>query len=234
MRAAAVEVLRFNDHRIADQPGLLLQAAKDPHGRVRMEAIVSASWLDKEKGLPIVTAAAKSTLDPWLEPAYETAVAHLNGMARTEKNNEEIRSKPGDVDSKLLLAGKLIYSRDGYCITCHQPDGKGLEVSGFPPLTGSKWVLGNEDRLIKLTLKGLYGPIEVAGKKYPGQVPMTPFGGMLKDDEIAAVLTYVRNSFGNKAAPISTEKVKKIRAAIKDKTGFYTPEALLKEHPMEK
>jgi mono/diheme cytochrome c family protein/glucose/arabinose dehydrogenase len=234
VRAAAVEVLRFNGHRIADQPGLLLQAAKDPHGRVRMEAIVSASWLDKEKGLPIVTAAAKSTLDQWMEPAYETAIAHLNGVARTEKKDEEIRSKPGDVDSKILLAGKLIYSRDGYCITCHQPDGKGLEASGFPPLTGSQWVLGNEDRLIKLTLKGLYGPIEVAGKKYLGQVPMTPFGGMLKDDEIAAVLTYVRNSFGNKATPVTTEKVKKIREAIKDQTGFCTPEALLKQHPLEK
>jgi mono/diheme cytochrome c family protein len=93
-------------------------------------------------------------------------------------------------------------------------------------------VLGNEARLIKIVLKGLQGPIEVQGKKYPGQVPMTPFGGMLKDEEVAAVLTYVRNSFGNKAPAITPEKVTAVRVAIKDKTGFYSPDELLREHPM--
>ena len=72
-----------------------------------------------------------------------------------------------------------------------------MEASGFPPLAGAKWVTGNEDRLIKITLKGLYGELEVKGKKYPGQVPMTPFENMLNDEEMAAVLTYIRNSFGN-------------------------------------
>ena len=77
------------------------------------------------------------------------------------------------------------------------------------------------------------GPIEVMGKKYPGQVPMTPFEHMLKDDEIAAVLTYIRNSFGNKAEPILPEQVSKVRAAKKDFYGLYSPEKLLSEHPME-
>jgi mono/diheme cytochrome c family protein len=77
------------------------------------------------------------------------------------------------------------------------------------------------------------GPIEVLGKKYPGQVPMTPFEHMLKDDEIAAVLTYIRNSFGNKAEPILPDQVAKIRAAKKDFYGLYSPETLLSEHPME-
>jgi mono/diheme cytochrome c family protein len=52
--------------------------------------------------------------------------------------------------------------------------------------------VGSDDRMIKLVLNGLYGPIEVAGQKYSGQVPMTPFGAMLNDEEIAAVITYVR------------------------------------------
>jgi hypothetical protein len=56
---------------------------------------------------------------------------------------------------------------------------------------------------------------------------------MLKDDEIAAVLTYIRNSFGNKADPILPEQVEKIRAAKKDFYGLYSPEKLLSEHPME-
>jgi mono/diheme cytochrome c family protein len=88
--------------------------------------------------------------------------------------------------------------------------------------------------LIKLVLKGIMGPIEVNGRTYPGQVPMTPFGGLLNDKETAAVLTYVRNSFGNNASPIKPEKVKEIRAKIKDKKDFYSSEKLLEEHPWEK
>ena len=106
-------------------------------------------------------------------------------------------------------------------------------ASDYPPLAGTKWVNGNEDRLIKVVLKGLLGPIEIAGRKYPGQVPMTPFEGLLNDEEVAAVLTYVRNSFGNQASPIQPEKVKQVRAEVKSVEGFYTPEKLLKEHPLE-
>ena len=62
---------------------------------------------------------------------------------------------------------------------------------------------------------------------------MTPFGRMLSDEEVAAVLTFVRNSFGNEASAISPEKVKEVREAIKDKTGFYSPEELLLQHPHE-
>ena len=119
-------------------------------------------------------------------------------------------------------------------MTCHQTDGKGLDASGFPPLNGTPWVLGNEDRLIKVVLKGLLGPIEVLGKKYSGQVPMTPFEKMLTDEETASVLTYIRNSFGNEATSILPEKVKQVRAAIKDQGAFYSPDQLLKTHPMKR
>ena len=129
--------------------------------------------------------------------------------------------------------GHEIYSKEGYCGTCHQTDGLGLKASGFPPLVGTQWVLGDEERLIKLTLKGLHGPITVNKTDYPGHVPMTPFGGLLTDDEVAAVLTYVRNDWKNKASVIQPEMVKKVRAAIEDKEGFYSPDELLEAHPLE-
>jgi mono/diheme cytochrome c family protein len=91
----------------------------------------------------------------------------------------------------LFTKGKAIYARDGFCITCHQKDGKGLPNAGFPPLTGTKWVIGSEDRLIKIVLNGLYGPIEVAGQKYRGDVPMTPFGAMLKDEELKLNFSHI-------------------------------------------
>ncbi|MGK2861346.1 MAG: c-type cytochrome [Chitinophagaceae bacterium] len=80
---------------------------------------------------------------------------------------------------------------------------------------------------------GLIGPIEVGGKEYSGTVPMTPFGGMLTDEVIASVLTYVRNSFGNKAEPISAANVKNVRNDIKNKEGFYKLPKLLKISSME-
>lgn len=232
-RAAAIRVLRYTGHQVKDQSTLLLEAAKDSHGRVRLEAIVSASWLEKEKGLPIVMEAGKHPLDEWMLAAHETALAHLNGYERKVKKEIAPITELKGNDRELFIKGKAIYARDGYCSTCHQSDGKGLENSGFPPLNGTNWVNGSEDRLIKLVLNGLYGSIEVNGKKYPGQVPMTPFAGMLNDEEVAAVLTYVRNSFGNKSTAISAEKVKALRNASKDKVGFYSPDELLKQYPME-
>ena len=232
-RAAAVRVLRYTGHQVPEQANLLMQAAKDPHGRVRLEAIVAASWLDKATGLPIVMEAGKNPMDEWILPPYETAVAHLNGHELEKKKEDLAVTTLKGKEADLYNKGKSIYAREGFCGTCHQPDGKGLPASGFPPLTANNWVLGNQDRLIKLVLNGMHGPIEVEGKKYPGQVPMTGFGAMLNDEEIASVVTYVRNSFGNKASAITPAKVKEVRTATKGKTGFYSPEELLKQHPME-
>ncbi|SEI78215.1 putative membrane-bound dehydrogenase domain-containing protein [Dyadobacter koreensis] len=233
-RAAAVNVVRYTGHQVPDQAALLMQAAKDENSRVRLAAIVAASWIGKEKGLPILAEARKKPLDEWSIHAYETAVAHLNGVPVKKEKEVVAKSLLKGKELELFNAGKVIYGKEGYCTTCHQADGKGLTASGFPPLTANKWVLGSEDRLIKLALKGLLGPIEVSGKKYPGQVPMTPFGGLLNDEEMAAVLTYVRNSFGNQGSAILPERVKKVRAATESKQDFYSPDQLLKEHPMEK
>lgn len=238
-RAAAVQVVRYTGHQSerrtgADQADLLMQAVRDDNSRVRLAAIVAASWIGKEKGLPILAEAQKKPLDDWMVHAHETAVAHLNGVNVNKVKDEVVKSKLKGEELALFNTGKEIYAREGYCSTCHQPDGRGLSASQFPPLTGTNWVTGNEDRLIKIALKGLMGPIDVAGKTYPGQVPMTPFGGLLKDNEIAAVLTYVRNSFGNQAPAILPDKVKQVRAATEAKKDFYSPDQLLKEHPMEK
>ena len=233
-RAAAVQVLRYTGHQVPDQAALLMAAVKDENTRVRLDAIVAASWIGKEKGLPIEAEAAKMPLDDWMIHAHQAAVAHLKGENVVAEKEVVAKSLLKGKELELFTKGKEIYGKEGYCTTCHQPDGKGLTASGFPPLTGTNWVTGNEDRLIKIALKGLLGPIVVAGKKYPGQVPMTPFAGLLQDEEIAAVLTYVRNSFGNTASAISPEKVKAIRAATEKKVDFYSPDALLKEHPLDR
>ncbi|MFN3490203.1 MAG: c-type cytochrome, partial [Emticicia sp.] len=232
-RAAAVEVLRFTGHQVSDQAALLMQAVRDENSRVRLDAIVAASWIGKEKGLPILAEAKKKPMDEWMIHAHETAVAHLSGMPVKQAKEIAIKSALKDKELELFTIGKKIYAKEGYCGTCHQADGKGLTASGFPPLAGTKWVTGNEERAIKIVLKGLLGQIDVNGKTYPGQVPMTPFEGLLNDKEVAAVLTYVRNSFGNKASAISPEKVKIVRASVASQKDIYNVSKLLLEHPLE-
>ncbi len=233
-RAAAIHAIRYNTDKIKNYKDLMAKATKDESGRVKLELIAAASWLKPSEGIDLMNAIDTSSLDKWNKPAYLTSVAHLNNKSVKEKTEtSKTATKLTGPALEQYRRGAVIYAKEGFCVTCHQPNGKGLDASGFPPLNASKWVTGSEDRLIKLTLNGLLGPIEVNGKKYPGQVPMTPFGMMLNDQEIADVLTYVRNSFTNKANPISAAKVKEIRESIKDKKGFYSPEDLLKEHPLE-
>ncbi|OYV04990.1 MAG: hypothetical protein CFE26_13960 [Verrucomicrobiales bacterium VVV1] len=235
VRAAAVRVLRYNTQQVPDYADLLMKSAVDPHGRVRLETIVAGSWLNDAKGKKIVAAAAAQPQDDWIKPAAKTATDRLAGTAEVEVNEHPAPPVPAhlaEAEKKQFLKGHEIYFRDAHCATCHQPDGKGLPPA-FPPLAGSEWVTGETDRLIKLTLHGLMGPFELQGKKYDGLVPMTPFGGMLNDDEVAAVLTYVRNNFGNKAPAVQPADVKRVREATKGRQGFYQTSESLKEHPFK-
>ena len=148
-----------------------------------------------------------------------------------EVEEEEIKTHLTGTDKDLFIKGKELYERESYCGTCHQHQGQGLISAGYPPLRQSRWVSENSDRLIKLSLKGLYGPMTVLNQRYEGKVPMTAFGNIMTDEEMAAVLTYVRNTFENKAPAITPEMVKKVRLETADKDGFYTADELLELHP---
>lgn len=236
IRAAATRAVRYNRHKLADAPDLLNAAASDPHARVRVEAITAASWLPSSDGASIVAAARAKGEDAWTKEPFRYAEVALKGAASAPPEEPKLRVPKHLAKSQAasFRRGHEIYHREGHCGTCHQENGKGLPVSGFPPLAKNFWAQGNEERLIKLTLNGLMGPIEVDGVKYPGQVPMTPFRGMLNDKEIADVLTYVRNSLGNKASVIQPDLVRQVRSATKDRPGFWSPEELLKLHPESK
>ncbi len=228
VRAAAIEVVRFNTDKIKDATDMIVQAANDKSGRVRMESLVGSTWLDKSVLQKVLKNIEKLPMDDHLRIIYN----YLKQPPQDIKDSNQ--AQPLDKKSSLYVKGLEIYNREGYCVTCHQADGKGLEDSGFPPLEKSKWVSGSPDRLIKVILHGLYGPIEVNGKKYPGNVPMTPYSTMLSDEEVAAVSNFVRNSFGNSSNfIITTEKVKAVREETKKQKGFYTPQELLKLHPHE-
>lgn len=115
----------------------------------------------------------------------------------------------GGVDKASLERGLKIYST--YCLSCHQADGSG--VPGLnPPLIKTKWVLGDKKKLITVILKGMDEPIEVDGEEYNNVMASHAF---LKDQEVADVLTYIRNSFGNKASVVTPTEVKTVRSTVK-------------------
>lgn len=267
-RAAAAGVLHLGYPRIPGATELLMQAARDKHGRVRLHAIIAASWLDNQDGARIIMEALKLPLDKWMNRVTEQILKH------TLKDDVEAASKAGklalddnpnardfiagkfkfaaapisdenksfgptrklDKDQmKIYAMGKEIYNREAHCGTCHQPNGLGMP-NVYPTLAKSEW-LADDERLIKIVLKGLWGPIEVAGQKFDptkGVPPMTGFAGLLNDNEVAAVISYVRQSFGNDGEFIDPALVKKVREATKDRANFYMTDELLKEHPMKK
>lgn len=122
------------------------------------------------------------------------------------KNNslkENFQSQPGI--QKSIVAGKRVFVK--YCITCHQADGGGVP-NMTPPLIQTSFVLGDKGKLIDIVLNGLKN-VDIDDETYNN--PMPALGSVLKDQEIADVLTYVRNSFGNKASAVTAGEVKVVR-----------------------
>jgi mono/diheme cytochrome c family protein len=111
------------------------------------------------------------------------------------------------VANAALAKGKAVYTQ--YCMPCHQSDGGGVQGLN-PPLIKTIYVLGDQKRLVNIILKGLNQEIEIDGDIYANPMPALNF---LTDQQVADVLTYVRNSFGNKATSIIPSQVKIIRAA---------------------
>lgn len=112
----------------------------------------------------------------------------------------------GGVD---LMRGKAIY--ENICALCHNVDGSG-KPNQAPPFVGSDWVLGNPARLIRIPLYGLTGPLDVKGQQW--NLAMPAMGAALSDDDLAAVLSYMRKSWGNNGAEVTAAQVKVIRAEV--------------------
>lgn len=105
-----------------------------------------------------------------------------------------------------MVMGKRLYM--GYCAACHQPHGKGVPRQ-YPPLTQSEWVEGSPHRLARILLHGLEGPIQVKGQTYQSVMP--PLGPRMTDEQVSALLTYIRRSWDNQASEVGPELVKTVR-----------------------
>lgn len=125
-------------------------------------------------------------------------------------------------EQQLFEAGKTQYTV--ICGACHQPTGLGLDGLA-PPLADSEWVTGSPERLARITLNGVRGPMNVKGKVWELEMPPV---NILSDQEIAGILTYIRREWGHTAAPISPQFVAKVRKETEDRADAWTEAELLK------
>ena len=105
----------------------------------------------------------------------------------------------------ILSVGKTLY--ETHCLSCHQTDGSGVPGM-YPPLTNTDWVSGDKNRLIETVLYGIKGEIEINGMIYNQEMPPQAY---LSDHEIASILSYIRDEFGNGASIILKQEVAAMR-----------------------
>lgn len=138
------------------------------------------------------------------------------------QNRDQVdASQPASAnDDPMYLLGQEKY---GLCAACHQPKGQGM-ANLAPPLAESEWINEeNPERIIAIVLKGLTGPVSVKGKEWNLQMAALP----VPDQDLAAILTFIRSSFGNDAPPVSIEQVAEVREKYKARTNLWTEKELL-------
>lgn len=187
-----------------------LKKGEEPEGaaaKIRQEVkagVVAeqAKFLSKE-AIDTVTPNVAKLLANSKPIAVELPTQVVPGSDTAKKLAEDV-----PIDPAQMEIGKAQFL---ICGACHGQNGEGTAAA--PPLAGSEWVKGPVSNLILIQLRGLAGPIEVAGKVYEFPAGMMAMNYQT-DDQIAGVLTYVRNSFGNKASAVKPEEVKALRGEV--------------------
>ncbi len=181
---------------------------EDAAGKIR-EGIKAEVLAEQEKFL------SKEAIDT-VTPNVAKLLANSNPIAvevpaQVVPGSETEKKLASDVpiDPEQMKRGEAVYL---FCGACHGQNGEGGPAG--PPLAGSEWVTGPVSNLILIQLRGLTGPIEVKGVVYDqfaaGMIPLAH----QTDEQIADVLTFVRNSFGNKASAVKPEEVKAMRGEV--------------------
>jgi len=130
--------------------------------------------------------------------------------------------RPVSVDEPDAAVGRKLFG--SYCAACHGSEGEGGAAeggeNGAPPLSGAPWISGPDERLVRIVLHGLGGPVEVAGKVY--ELEMPGFGPVLSDEQVAAVLNRARAFSDEALPPVRTDTVRRVRERFADREGYWT------------
>ena len=199
LRRQAQKDLRAENAKKAQ--ALLTEPARNADGSFRIPLKDAVALVAQD---PMVVAKLQAAAGPAPAPAAAPAAPAAASNVFVKASDEQMKR------------GAAVYART--CIACHQPTGLGLPPV-FPPLANAPIVAGNPELPVKFILQGLMGPITVNGMTYNSMMP--PVAGV-SDADIADVLTYVRQSFGNQANAVTADQVKAIRAANAARTAPWT------------
>lgn len=196
--------------------GIIVTIAFGFWGVVLLKGAVQASYAKRNPVEVVQPSANNSTSNPTDSPPVSPVP-----QAVAASTNVASSSAPD------TSAGQKVYNT--VCIACHQPTGQGLPGM-FPPLAGSDWVSAPKpDRLIRIVLHGLMGPISINGAPFNTPAPMMPpQGAALNDEQIAQVITHIRSTWGGQSTPVTTDAVSAVRTAEKARSAMWTAEELSK------
>ncbi|HTU67785.1 MAG TPA: discoidin domain-containing protein [Steroidobacteraceae bacterium] len=222
--------LRLADARLVDQPtahaplGIAMRAAlRDADPRVTIQAMLSA----RRAKLPD----AKKLIQATAETSKSAGVYAINEQLWTNNEDPQLIRLLGVNGLKSYRSGATLYN--SVCFACHGTDGRGAPMPGAagrtiaPALADSRQVLGDERAVIAIVLHGLQGKIDGVDYGAP-MVPMNSYS----DAELANVLTYIRNSFGNRAPAVEPAAVAARRAADSARSNYWTMEELVAQIPV--
>ena len=201
----------------------LLDSSSPP---VRTQALLTLGAAAREVSWARTTLAERLAARPD-DPFHNQVALAANLDGGSGEPPEDPARVPAAPALTAAEAAQLGIGRRHYraCSSCHNDDGRGQEGLG-PSLVDSPWVLGSPERLAALVLQGLEGPIEVHGQTWDDMMPGFAVDPRLPDPAIAALLTYVRRSWGNTASPVSTELVTGVRRQTEERREVWTVEEL--------
>ena len=224
VRAAGVRFLAQSARQgggEASSSGRLLALVSDASADVQVQLALALSALtpDDRVKAGVAQLAAKSSA-----VLVRDAAAYAQATLEPVKAEAPVaKGRPLTPEEKRRFeAGKAMY--EATCLACHQVHGMG-QIGLAPPLVGSEWVAGSQERLIRIVLHGLRGPIKVKGETFELDMPAL---GVLDDDQISAALTYVRREWGHNFEPVAPEAVKKVRDGTASREEAWTMADLLK------
>jgi len=140
------------------------------------------------------------------------------------RSEAEVANYQPKIEGPDLRSGQKVY--ETVCALCHNSDGQG-KPNQAPPLAGSEWVVGAPGRLIRIPLYGLNGPVTVKGQQMVFPSGMLAMGAALPEEDLANVLSYMRQAWGNKASGITAEEIKAVKAAVGSRPQGFTPEEIM-------
>lgn len=239
LQALAKAVIVENEPRKAEMLLVLAAGQKNEQSWRRSSLLEGmASHSQNRRFRPIALGTSPKSLEI-LAASDDPRIQELNGQVR------KLFSWPGHQDEtavatstaarpvtpdegSAIAAGRLLF--EYVCSACHGLTGEGIRPLA-PPLANSNWVLGSENRLIRIALDGVSGPIHVDGTRYepPLTLPDMPaLREALDDSQIASVLSYIRHEWGEGAGTVSPEKIGAVRNETQSREIPWTEEELLK------